>query len=623
MLVCFPTYGQQDVVQSMDDLFSTTEDTTLMKVIDSVYKDNVELVPDLIDYYLTRPRKVKLDSTAIVDAYAILALSNRKIGNYVESIRIYKKVYDFRKIHLDSMGLAEAADQIGIMNTFMGNMHEAQGYLLEVANLYNRIGSKLDIAGANNGLAIFYNDIGNTEKAIEMYKLALQQYEEIDDTLGRANVHANLGLLYIDEDSLELAEQNILMQGHLDSAIQTQWGLGFFHDFMGMLKKRQGKLPEALKYFKQAYKIRETLPSHYNLAETNHGLAATYNAMKQYDKAITYANAILEHKDKHQSLSQEMNAYLQLSQAYEGKKMHKEALVYHKKYKLIADSIYSRDLLEEITHKDALFEKVKQDRKIETLSFQNELSLNKIKYKNKIILGGLVAILIILGLIYNLYRLYKKVTNQKEKVAQTLKEKDLLLREIHHRVKNNLQLISSLLTLQGRSINDENVIQAINEGKSRVRSMAIIHQDLYNRENLTGLSVRTYLSKLSKELFDTYNIDKDRIKLNTNIEDLELDIDTMVPLGLIINELITNSLKYAFPGNEKGEIFISLSEQDNRLKLRIEDNGIGYDETKINNQSFGSTLLRALTNQLNGTLTINSKNGTEVKIEIEDYKKTA
>lgn len=288
----------------------------------------------------------------------------------------------------------------------------------------------------------------------------------------------------------------------------------------------------------------------------------------------------------------------------------------------MSDSIYNRDLLSEIETKDALYEKAKQDREITKLNAINEIADTKLSNKNKIISIGTVSLAIILTLLLFLCRLLQKYKNKKDKLAKALSEKDILLREIHHRVKNNLQLISSLLTLQGRSIDDEIAIKAINEGKNRVRSMALIHQDLYNKENLTGITVKTYMEKLIQELFDTYRIDKDRIKLELDIEDLELDVDTVIPLGLIINELITNSLKYAFPNEDTGILKVNLSEINDQLVLTISDNGIGYDTTKINKNSFGSTLVNALTEQLEGSIEIDNNQGTTILISIKDYKST-
>jgi len=211
---------------------------------------------------------------------------------------------------------------------------------------------------------------------------------------------------------------------------------------------------------------------------------------------------------------------------------------------------------------------------------ETDLELANSKQRQRLTLGA-VALGFISILSFFLLQLYRKVRAQKAVIAKALSEKDLLLREIHHRVKNNLQLVSSLLTLQGRSIDDEMAQQAIREGQSRVRSMALIHQDLYNKENLMDIGVKQYVEKLTQELFDTYRVDKNRIILQMDVQDMELDVDTLVPLGLIINELITNSLKYAFPEGRKGNLLLSLSKTEGLLYLRVSDDGVGYDFNKV------------------------------------------
>ena len=238
---------------------------------------------------------------------------------------------------------------------------------------------------------------------------------------------------------------------------------------------------------------------------------------------------------------------------------------------------------------------------------------------DKFKLAGLLGFFIIAIGGFALWLLKKKnnrIATQNQVISKALSEKDILLREIHHRVKNNLQLVSSLLTLQGESVDDATVQQAINEGKSRVRSMALIHQDLYNKENLTDIGVKKYLEKLTTELFYTYKIDKNRIHLHLDIEDIDLDVDTLVPLGLIINELITNCLKYAFPDERNGILEVQLAHVKNQLVLKVKDNGVGYNSDSISGSSFGSTLITALTEQLEGELKIQSGEGTAVYIII-------
>jgi two-component sensor histidine kinase len=220
-----------------------------------------------------------------------------------------------------------------------------------------------------------------------------------------------------------------------------------------------------------------------------------------------------------------------------------------------------------------------------------------------------------------LFRLLKKVNKQKDIISKALSDKDILIKEIHHRVKNNLQLISSLLTLQGRGIDDKKAKSAIQDGKNRVRSMALIHQDLYMKDKLKDINLKSYLEKLTTDLFLTYKIDHSSIELKLDIDDIDLDVDTIVPLGLIINELITNSLKYAFPDNNKGILKVSLKEKYETLELEIVDNGVGFEAENVRNDSFGTTLISALTRQLRGKLTTDSSNGTKTILTIPNETK--
>ena len=273
-----------------------------------------------------------------------------------------------------------------------------------------------------------------------------------------------------------------------------------------------------------------------------------------------------------------------------------------------------------MAEKDAKFELVEQRAKVDVLNAQNAASQAIIDQKNSALMFGGIGLIIVTVLSCILYFLVRKYLRQKFILAKAVSDKDLLLREIHHRVKNNLQMVSSLLSLQSRSIDDETALKAINDGKSRVRSMAIIHQDLYQQDNLTGVNVQSYLEKLCSELFATYNINDEEIQLKLDIENIDADVDTLVPLGLIINELVTNSLKYAFQGRENGVVSISLKEQSNLLHLIVSDNGIGYNESDILATSFGNKLVTSLAKQLKATIVTKNENGSSTTLEISNYK---
>lgn len=218
----------------------------------------------------------------------------------------------------------------------------------------------------------------------------------------------------------------------------------------------------------------------------------------------------------------------------------------------------------------------------------------------------------------------RDITERKQaedKIKSSLEEKNVLLREIHHRVKNNMQIISSLLNLQTRYITDEKVIDILKESQNRVKSMAMIHEKLYQSEGFAKIGFSSYVRNLVTYLLQSY-VDRDHVKIITDVDDVFLDIDTAIPCGLIINELITNSLKHAFPNLTNGQINIKLMRNDDKFILEVKDNGIGFPEMLDfrNTESLGLQLINSLVMQLDGTIQLKNDGGTEFKIVIHEMK---
>ncbi len=560
------------------------------------------------------------DSSLLMKALKLDAHADRILGNYIRSIEQFEICHAYFSRKGDTANLAFTANQLGSMNVFMGQNEKAQRYLFEVYSLYKAQGNKQKLAQATNGLAIFYNNTNQEEKAIERYVEALKMFREIKDTMGQANVHANLGISYTDSGEFTKAEYHIGMQGKLDSLLNTQWGLGFFFDYLGYLREKQGRYQEAYQNHLQSLKIRENLSSHYNITESRISLAAVLIRLGKYDEAIVEANKVFENYEERQSLHQLQSSYELLSEAYEAKKEMVKALAFHKLYKKISDSVFNTDMIEAITEKDAKFERVQKENEITILNLENQTSHKVIGQKNRTIFMGGTGLFLISLLCVGLYFITRKYLRQKQELAQALSEKDILLREIHHRVKNNLQLVSSLLTLQGRSIDNESAQKAINEGKSRIRSMALIHQDLYQTENITSVNSQKYFKNLCQELYTTYSISKDKVALQMDIEDIPIDVDTLVPLGLITNEIISNSLKYGFPDNKTGNLKVVLKGNNGGLLLKVSDDGIGYDPREVSANSFGNRLIHSLAQQLEAELNISTENGTTIEIIMDTLK---
>ncbi len=218
------------------------------------------------------------------------------------------------------------------------------------------------------------------------------------------------------------------------------------------------------------------------------------------------------------------------------------------------------------------------------------------------------------------FSVIRDITERKraeEKLRASLKEKEILLQEIHHRVKNNMAIITSLLMLQSRNIKNEEVKRMFMESQNRIKSMALIHEKLYMEGDLLRINFRKYVDSLVNDLFISYKGKAGKVKKTMNIEDITLDIDTMIPCGLIINELVTNSLKHAYENTDSPELTIGLTANgDNRLVLLVGDNGCGIAEdfNIRNSGSLGLQIVDGLVKQLKGDIVIGRSNGTAFRI---------
>jgi two-component sensor histidine kinase len=264
---------------------------------------------------------------------------------------------------------------------------------------------------------------------------------------------------------------------------------------------------------------------------------------------------------------------------------------------------------------------------VDVLKRDKELAANR--EQQTIYIVALIIGALLLGLHYRNYRLKQKRNHKLKILNEELAHKnilldkhnaenELLLKEIHHRVKNNLELVKSLISLQSAQMEDSASKDAMMASQNRVQSMGIIHQKLYQGGNLGSIEMKDYFLNLGEGILDTFNAE-DKVKIECAMDTLELDVDTAVPIGLIVNELLTNALKYAFPENRNGTIQISLSQASpETLSLKVTDNGVGKDAgAATKGTGFGSQLIQLLTQQLNGTMTENSEHGTMVSFNFK------
>ncbi len=214
----------------------------------------------------------------------------------------------------------------------------------------------------------------------------------------------------------------------------------------------------------------------------------------------------------------------------------------------------------------------------------------------------------------------RDITQQKlarEKLMKSLKEKEVLLKEVHHRVKNNMQVISSILSLQAKTVKNPIIRGYMEESQDRIRTMALVHENLYKTKSFSDIDFSDYIKKLTNNIFRSYGVDRSKIMINFDIDKVYLTLDVGIPCGLIINELISNAIKYAFVDRDKGKITICLKKSgDKKLKLAVKDNGVGI--SKIidfkNTATLGLQLVTTLSDQIGGKIKLIRKEGTEFQI---------
>lgn len=218
---------------------------------------------------------------------------------------------------------------------------------------------------------------------------------------------------------------------------------------------------------------------------------------------------------------------------------------------------------------------------------------------------------------------FEDITERKlyeKQLKESITEKEVLLKEVHHRVKNNMQVISSILNLQSSYISDENALNILRESQDRIKSMSFVHESLYQSKTLSEVNFAEYIQNIVKNLYHSYSSPDKRIELVFELDKIDLNLDTSIPCGLIINEVVSNSLKYAFQDREGGVLKVKFGSEDDALRLTISDDGIGLPEGfDINTaESLGLQLVTTLVTQISGDLQINTEHGTEIDIKFKE-----
>jgi len=577
--------------------------------VDQLYKDGQKLfntdLPRTYQLYKQGFDKAVSIGYAkgIADGYFYIATvhdNNSQVDSAIRLMEKALKLYD--SLHITNKQ-SEAYGRLGLSYVKLSQPQKGLQYMLKGISVAEKNNDSIMIARTTIVLAMHYHNFNEFDKAMYYLHNAEKIIIALKDSSRLAHIYLNLGStfrskkqydssLYFNQRSIQLREQlhekDNLVRSWIDRSV-TYLDL-----------EQPDKAIECLQHAESWMENKSDVQNRANISLC---YAEAYMLQGKYAEARRMVEASMqlakqtEQQQKVQRLKELMfKIYYLQGNRKEADKLYDEFIAKR-------DSIFSAEGAKANADMITRYETDKKEKQIaiQQLEISNQ-------QKQAYVLYAIALALVIVSLLFY-YRFSIKKKNeallaQKNKQLQEANEqKEMLLREIHHRVKNNLQVISSLFNLQSRSTDNPDVTRVMNEGKSRLKSIALIHTKLYQEDHLSKIEIKDYVHQLAEYLINMYNTSDKQIKLDINAEDIMLDVDTAVPLGLILTELITNSLKYAFNKKSNGQMGIKIQRNgDNDYTLVFTDDGDGLPDNidPGKSKSLGLRLIQSLAKQLSG-----------------------
>ncbi len=511
---------------------------------------------------------------------------------------------------------AEAWEEISHLENKLGNNSQSLKASLNALKTYKLLDMVESQAAVYTQISNNYISNKNYDEAINYLKKAIHIYVNSNNIKNHALTILNLGEVYRLKGYLDHAATTFRKVLELNEALNDATIKGYAKGNLGMVYNSQNKLDSAKTYLNASITNLNSLKDYYATSIYINELGIVYNKETKYQNAEDNFLRAFTMAEKTGLKEQVRDFSAQLSTFYEKRQHYSKALKYQKVFQVYQDSLVNKENIQKIEQLKAGYEIDKRESEISMLYTINS------NQKNWVITLCIGLFLLIL-FIYLLHTSNKKIktanitlSNQKNIITKREQEKVMLLRELNHRIKNNLQMISSLLNLQSHELAGHPAKEAIIAGKHRVEALSLVHRKLYQENLDTRIMLKDYIEELVLGLFHGYDAS---FKPSFKIDNVSVSLDIAVPLALIVNEIIINALKYAYPSIDKPKLKLIMLENKNSLNIQIIDNGTGFNttDTKKSN-SFGIKLIYSLIEQLQGVIKkLDSKNGTHWKMSIK------
>lgn len=577
------------------------------------------------------------DNEWLANAYRSKALGLVMQEKQGEGLKMYYKAIDYARKAKNYYYESSCLSLIGGMYGDSGDNDKSIEFYTLGLKAAEKGGDKKQLASTYNNIAVAYSSANRRpDLVVKYFNTALDIQLQLNNPATAGLIYANIAGQHLKVGkktaAINAADSAIILavtgnvRGYQYAA--TCNGVGGVYTELGMYGPAQ-------KYFEESYSVFDSMGRPDNKLRPLSGLVELFIKQNNLAAAEKHANMLLVQSKQQSAKHYISEAYKALAQIAKSKNKPAEALAYTEQYMAWNDSVFNEKREQSIANVETRAMLDRNELEVKYESEKKQLENEALKVSNKTlqvqIIGTVaaIAVLILLGfLLYSAYTAKNKqnieLEQQKQLIEKQSKEKDVLLHEIHHRVKNNLQIVSSMLNLQANAVTDEHAKTALRESHNRVKSIALIHQKLYTYDELSSILFKDYIEQLCNHLKVVYNVTTINFNLQINPADAKLDMETAIPLGLILNELITNSIKYAFTHMDKGIISISFNNNANgTFTLTIADNGKGLsaDYDLLKSKSLGFRIVNELTRQIKGSIETINNNGAQFIITFPSSQK--
>jgi two-component sensor histidine kinase len=554
-----------------------------------------------------------------------IGLTFQNQGDAEQAITYQLKALKIRQAIGDKKGLAVSYSNIGHIYHFQGKYNEALSYLLNGVKIFDEIGDKRNAALTYDDIGMIYRDKGAYDEALKYASLSLKMNEEVDNKYGLANSNNQLGYIYNMIKKPEDALNYYYKALKIAEAQGLKMPMANSYFYIGAIYFDKADYDVALKNYSTALQIYKEAEDKANEGIMLTEIARTYKAqgkLKPALESILQSIQLIKETDQLQKLA---HAYKHAAEISSALKNYKAAFDFEVLYKQAYDSLYNNEQDKKLNKMQINFDfekkaatlKAAQDKKD---ALAAEESKRQKTIRNYTLIG--LALVMIFSIV--VYRQRNKIAKEKKRSDQLVLDKEMLIKEIHHRVKNNLEVISSLLELQSEGIDDEKAKAAVIEGQSRVQSIALIHHKLYRTDDVSAVEFNSFVNDLYKQVASVFKQLGSEIDFEVEANQTQISIDTAVPIGLILNELLTNTFKYAIKKDKQNKIKVKLDSADSTglCKIIYSDNGPGMPATfeLKNSTSLGMKVIQLLTKQIGGKLNFYNQNGSVFEIPFKMLK---